>query len=146
MTYADLCGPPRLLMDLALGEVSSSPFSPESIAALKFDVVSDHASQGISLMPSDEDRKNISIDYPSCSSSSRQPRTQKSISVLSRQVFVWAPVQGFLAFRRCARQRRSGDFPSRWIPPIRWSPKRSPTQSGGKTTRPWQNMQTKSSK
>ena len=47
MTYADLYGPPRLLMDLALGKVSFSPFSPESIAVLKFDVVSDLASQGI---------------------------------------------------------------------------------------------------
>ena len=63
MTYANLYGPPRLLMDLALGKVSSSPFSLESIAALKFDVVSDLASQGISLMPSDEDRKDIPIDY-----------------------------------------------------------------------------------
>ena len=40
MTNPDLYGPPRLLSDLALGKVSSSPFSPESIAALKFDVVS----------------------------------------------------------------------------------------------------------
>ena len=45
------------------GKVSSSPFSPESIAALNFDVVSDLASQGTSLMPSDEDRKDIPFDY-----------------------------------------------------------------------------------
>ena len=63
MSCADLYGPPRLLMDLALGKVSSSPFSPESIAALKFDVVSCLASQGISLMHSDDDRKDVPIDY-----------------------------------------------------------------------------------
>ena len=56
-------GPPELLMKLALGRISSCPFNPESIAALKEDIVSALAKHGQVLKSELNDRTDLPIDY-----------------------------------------------------------------------------------
>ena len=56
-------GSPDLLMQLALGRVSSCPFSDASIATLKQDIVEGLATHGRVLKRSPSDRSDVPIDY-----------------------------------------------------------------------------------
>ena len=56
-------GSPDLLMQLALGRVSSCPFSDASIATLKQDIVEGLATHGRVFKRSPSDRSDLPIDY-----------------------------------------------------------------------------------
>ena len=62
MTFAESHGPPQLLMDLALGKVTESPFDADSVEKLKSDVVGYLSSCGYRLVSNPKDRKDVPID------------------------------------------------------------------------------------
>ena len=63
MNYADLHGPPQLLMDRAPVRVLKLPFDPTCVAAPKEEVVSDLAARGMELKRTSYDRVDLPIDF-----------------------------------------------------------------------------------
>ena len=62
MTYSEKVGTPELLTSLALGKISSCPFPPEEIDALKQGVISFLQTKGLLLGRNHEDRRDVPID------------------------------------------------------------------------------------
>ena len=60
--FARFQGSEKLLMKLSHGKVASCPFSDQSIAALKRQVVSDLEQVGLHLSRNTQDRRDVSID------------------------------------------------------------------------------------
>ena len=60
MEFADRHGPPRLLMELALGQVKACPFQAEDIRALKQETTAAMSRGGIEIVRTAEDRKDHS--------------------------------------------------------------------------------------
>ena len=60
--FARSQGSEKLLMKLSHGKVASCPFSDQSIAALKRQVVSDLEQVGLHLSRNTQDRRHVSID------------------------------------------------------------------------------------
>ena len=63
MDFADRHGPPRLLMELALGKVKACPFNAEDIRTLKQETSAAMSRGGIEIVRTAEDRTDIPIDY-----------------------------------------------------------------------------------
>ena len=63
MDFSRRVGTPALLVSLALGKVSESPFFVEDIAALKKTVVEKLAAHGLDLNREDDDRADVPIDF-----------------------------------------------------------------------------------
>ena len=60
--YAETYTSARLLVELSLGKVSQSPFSPESITELKYEVITRARSHGMELLRNESDR-NVPKDF-----------------------------------------------------------------------------------
>ena len=61
--YAETYTSARLLVELSLGNVSKSPFSPESITELKNEVITRARSHGMELLRTESDRNDVPFDF-----------------------------------------------------------------------------------
>ena len=143
MANAEINGPPRLLMDLALARIQESPFGSVNLATLKAEVsLRGDCTSNVQLRT--ERTSRLIIGFFSCYSQQRPIQKYTSVHLLRESV--WVQGRGCPGCEREIHRKGNGRSQNKLTPTITVSCRQMPTRSGGETIPRWLSTQTKSSR